>query len=81
MPKLSKHKKKSWRKQIDLNEFEEYFEDQRLGERVGYVLNLLSLLITDSGFIANVPMISLLKTKGRILKTLLKTSNRTLRRN
>lgn len=37
MPKLSKHKKKSWRKQINLNEFEEFFEDQRLDERVGYV--------------------------------------------
>lgn len=47
MPKFSKNKKKSWRKQIDLNEVEEYFVDQRLDERVGWVDgNFIRLMLT-----------------------------------
>ena len=37
--KVSKNKKKSWRKHCDITEIEEFLEDERLQERTGYMLS------------------------------------------
>lgn len=37
--KVSRNKKKSWRKHTDIKEIEDFLENKRFEERVGYELN------------------------------------------
>lgn len=60
--RVSRNKKKSWRKHTDIKEIEDFLENKRFEERVGYELELLLglfYLFTNLLYLLELPLLKL----------------------